>query len=98
MGDGKVLVEIDGVEGGVWVLKCEVEMEGGEGGGMVSEWGEEMKDGMKKGFKVMKMMSKGMMDGKIGWVMMCGGGGIGKRYCLDKGLENGEENESMEYK
>ncbi|ABX11074.1 hypothetical protein EpJS98_gp090 [Escherichia phage JS98] len=98
LGDGKVFVQIDGVERGVWVFKCDVEMEGAEAPATVTESAEEMKHRINKRFKVMNMMTNGIIDGKIRSLIISGAAGIGKTYSLDKALQNAHENETIEYK
>lgn len=98
LGDGKVFVQIDGVERGVWVFKSDIETEGVETPAVVTESQDEMKHRINKRFKVMNMMTNGIIDGKIRSLIISGAAGIGKTYSLDKALQNAHENETIEYK
>ena len=66
LGDGKIFVMIDGSERGVWVFKSDIVMEGVETTPVaVVESTEDMKTRINKRFKVMNMMTNGIIDGKI---------------------------------
>ncbi len=99
LGDGKIFVMIDGSERGVWVFKSDIVMEGVETSPVaVVESTEDMKTRINKRFKVMNMMTNGIIDGKIRSLIISGAAGIGKTYSLDKALNNANDNGFIKYK
>lgn len=101
LGDGKVFVQIDGKERGVWVFKSDIEMEGVQAPVVVqikSETPEEMDIRIKKRFRVMDMMTVGIIKGSIRALIISGAPGIGKTYTLDKELKKAHDNNIINYK
>lgn len=99
LGDGKVFVQIDGKERGVWVFKADIEMEGMESSPLTTvETIEEMKVRIRKRFNVMEMMTKGIINGNIRSLIISGAAGIGKTYSLDKALKRADEKGEINYK
>lgn len=99
LGDGKVFIQVDGKERGVWVFKCDIEMEGVQTSVIESvESPEEMKQRINKRFKVMNMMTNGIIDGKIRSLIISGAAGIGKTYSLDKALKTAHDQATINYK
>lgn len=99
LGDGKVFIQVDGKERGVWVFKTDIEMEGMEISPLATvESVEEMKQRINKRFNVMNMMTKGIISGNIRSLIISGAAGIGKTYSLDKALKNAHEMGDIVYK
>ncbi|ARW58067.1 hypothetical protein [Serratia phage X20] len=99
LGDGKVFIQVDGKERGVWVFKCDIEMEGMEVSPLTSvESEEEMKQRINKRFTVMNMMTKGIISGNIRSLIISGAAGIGKTYTLEKNLKAADERGEIVFK
>ena len=99
LGDGKVFIQVDGKERGVWVFKSDIEMEGMEVSPLATvESAEEMKQRINKRFTVMNMMTKGIISGNIRSLIISGAAGIGKTYSLDKALKTAHEYGEIVYK
>lgn len=99
LGDGKVFVQIDGKERGVWVFRSDIEMEGMENSPLTTvETIEEMKVRIRKRFNVMEMMTKGIINGNIRSLIISGAAGIGKTYSLDKSLQKADKKGEICYK
>lgn len=99
LGDGKVFVQIDGKERGVWVFKADIEMENMQQSTIqiVAETEEEMKTRINKRFKVMGMMTNGIINGNIRSLIISGAAGIGKTYGLDKALAAANDQGLIKY-
>lgn len=99
LGDGKVFVQIDGKERGVWVFKADIEMEGLQSSPVeIAETEEEMKSRIEKRFKVMNMMTSGIINGNIRSLIVSGAAGIGKTYSLEKALKKADANGEIDFK
>ena len=99
LGDGKVFIQVDGKERGVWVFKCDIEMDGVQTSPLKTvESIEDMRTRINKRFTVMNMMTKGIIGGNIRSLIISGAAGIGKTYGLDKMLKEAHENDVINYK
>ncbi|BBC78149.1 hypothetical protein KNT65_gp101 [Escherichia phage EcS1] len=98
LGDGKVFVQIDGKERGVWVFKTDIEMEGVETSPLEVESVEEMKARITKRFNVMNMMTTGIINGNIRSLIISGAAGIGKTYSLEKALKRADAKGDIVFK
>lgn len=106
LGDGKVVIDINGKATGVWVFHGDYEIEGeleNQHAPMVNlqpvvvETVEEMKDRITKRFNVMNLMTNGIIGGSIRSLIISGAAGIGKTYSLDKALEKASNEGKINY-
>lgn len=99
-GDGKVVVQIDGKERGVWVYKSDIVMDGQNAVAEVEivENPQAMRDRIQKRFNVMDLMTTGIINGNIRSLIISGAAGIGKTYSLDKALQKANDEEKINYK
>lgn len=97
-GDGKVFIELDGKRKGVWVFKKDISISGEDSFIETKESIEEMKTRINKRFKVMNLMTNGIINGNIRSLIISGAAGIGKTYSLDKALQKAHDTGYIEYK
>ncbi|WCZ66190.1 hypothetical protein [Yersinia phage MHG19] len=97
-GDGKVFVEIDGKERGVWIYKDQCEWsDQSMNVAVITETSEEMKLRIKKRFNVMDLMSNGIVSGNLRSLIISGAAGIGKTYSLHQKLTGAADANKIEY-
>lgn len=97
LGNGKVIIERDGKQIGVWVFHGDYEIYGEETTAVVKETHEEMVARIKKRFATMDLISDGIISGSIRSLIISGAAGIGKTYTLDKKLQKAHDAELINY-
>lgn len=104
LGDGKVIVDYQGKNRGIWVFKNDIEIEGQIDKKLESmitpvimETIEEMKARINKRFSVMDITTKGIINKSIRSLIISGAPGIGKTYTLNRDLEKADAEGKIEY-
>ncbi|UJH94916.1 hypothetical protein ABNavy1_124 [Acinetobacter phage AB-Navy1] len=106
-GDGKVIINFNGKQRGIWVYHGDYSIEGQLPKTMkvesplaaqyVAESVEEMKARINKRFSVMDIMTKGLINKSIRSLIISGAPGIGKTYTLNRDLEKADAEGKIEY-
>ncbi|WJJ54770.1 thioredoxin [Acinetobacter phage AB1I1M-1] len=104
LGDGKVVIEIDGKTKGIWVFKKDIQINGmidkkfeTQTAPIKLESIDEMKARINKRFSVMDIMTKGLINKSIRSLIISGAPGIGKTYTLNRDLEKADAEGKIEY-
>lgn len=106
LGDGKVVIDLNGKATGVWVFHGDYTIDGELENTntpmvnlqpVITETVEEMKARIGKRFNVMNLMTTGIIGGSIRSLIISGAAGIGKTYSLDKALENASNQGKINY-
>lgn len=106
-GNGKVIINLNGKERGIWVFHGDYEIEGQLPQSIkiespliapiIVESVEEMKARINKRFNVMNLMTTGIIGGSIRSLIISGAPGIGKTYTLDRDLQAASDKGTIDY-
>lgn len=101
MGDGKVIVRLNGANKGIWVFHDDFEYtDVPETFGEVitpEESDADMILRIRRRFSVMDIMSSGIIQGNIRSLIISGAAGIGKTYTLNASLKQAESDGAITY-
>lgn len=98
LGDGKVIVNINGKDRGVWVFRSDIEISGTHAENpVVEETESEMIERIRKRFRVMDIMGDGIISGNVRSLIISGAAGIGKTYSLNQKLSRAHDDGAIEY-
>lgn len=107
LGDGKVVIFLEGKRRGIWVFKSDITIHGTAPINSTNvfnipepeivETKEEMKERINKRFAVMDMITQGVIKKTIRSLIISGAPGIGKTFSLNRELRAAEERGEIEY-
>ncbi len=103
LGNGKVIVELNGKPKGIWVFHGDYTIEGYTPSFQLpveskpTETIEEIQARISKRFGVMDFMTSGLINGNIRSLIISGAPGIGKTYTLNRDLQEAHDDGQIEY-